>query len=37
MKDIIKEFAPWPENSQVEQYLAIERALVEIFSDPIPK
>lgn len=29
-----KEFAPWPENSQVEQDLIIERALVEIFSDP---
>lgn len=29
-----KEFAPWPENSQVEQDLVIERVLVEIFSDP---
>ena len=29
-----REFAPWPENSQVEQDLVIERALVEIFSDP---
>ena len=29
-----KQFAPWPENSQVEQDLVIERALVEIFSDP---
>jgi predicted nucleotidyltransferase component of viral defense system len=28
-----REFAPWPENSQVEQDLVIERALVEIFSD----
>lgn len=28
-----KEFAPWPENNQVEQDLIIERALVEIFSD----
>lgn len=28
-----KEYAPWPENSQVEQDLVIERALVEIFSD----
>ena len=28
-----KEFATWPENSQVEQDLVIERALVEIFSD----
>ena len=30
-----KEFAPWPENSQVEQDLVIERALVEIFSVPL--
>lgn len=29
-----KEFAPWSENSQVEQDLVIERALVELFSDP---
>jgi predicted nucleotidyltransferase component of viral defense system len=29
-----REFAPWPENSQIEQDLIIERALVEIFSDP---
>lgn len=29
-----REFAPWPENGQVEQDLIIERALVEIFSDP---
>ena len=29
-----KEFAPWPENSQVEQDLVIERALIEIFSNP---
>ena len=29
-----KEFAPWPENSQVEQDLVIEKALVQIFSDP---
>jgi predicted nucleotidyltransferase component of viral defense system len=28
-----KEYAPWPDNSQVEQDLIIERALVEIFSD----
>jgi hypothetical protein len=28
-----KEFAPWPDNSQVEQDLVIERALVEMFSD----
>lgn len=29
-----KEFAPWPENAQVEQDLIIARVLVEIFSDP---
>ncbi|SHH05270.1 Nucleotidyl transferase AbiEii toxin, Type IV TA system [Flavobacterium fluvii] len=29
-----REFAPWPENGQVEQDLIIERALVEIFSNP---
>lgn len=29
-----REFAPWPENGQVEQDLIIERAIVEIFSDP---
>lgn len=29
-----REYAPWPENGQVEQDLIIERALVEIFSDP---
>ena len=29
-----REFAPWPENGQVEQDLIIERALIEIFSDP---
>jgi predicted nucleotidyltransferase component of viral defense system len=28
-----KEHAPWPDNSQVEQDLVIERALVEFFSD----
>lgn len=28
-----KEFAPWPDDAQVEQDLVIERALVEIFSD----
>ena len=28
-----REFAPWPDNSQIEQDLVIERALVEIFSD----
>lgn len=29
-----REFAPWPENGQIEQDLVIERALIEIFSDP---
>lgn len=29
-----REFAPWPENGQVEQDLIIERAIIEIFSDP---
>jgi predicted nucleotidyltransferase component of viral defense system len=29
-----KEFAPWPENAQVEQDLIIERAIVAIFSNP---
>jgi predicted nucleotidyltransferase component of viral defense system len=29
-----REFAPWPENGQVEQDLIIERAIVEIFADP---
>lgn len=28
-----KAFAPWPENSQIEQDLVISRALVAIFSD----
>lgn len=28
-----REHAPWPDNSQVEQDLIIERALIEIFSD----
>lgn len=28
-----KEFAPWPEDSQVEQDLVIEKALVQLFSD----
>jgi predicted nucleotidyltransferase component of viral defense system len=28
-----REHAPWPDNSQIEQDLIIERALVEIFSD----
>ena len=30
-----REFAPWPDNAQVEQDLIIERALVEIFSDDL--
>lgn len=29
-----KEFAPWPEDAQVEQDLVIEKALFQIFSDP---
>lgn len=29
-----REFAPWPENGQVEQDLIIERAIIEIFADP---
>jgi predicted nucleotidyltransferase component of viral defense system len=29
-----REFAPWPENGQVEQDLIIERAITAIFSDP---
>jgi predicted nucleotidyltransferase component of viral defense system len=29
-----KEFAPWSENAQVEQDLVIEKALLELFSDP---
>ena len=29
-----KEFAPWPEDAQVEQDLVIEKALLELFSDP---
>ena len=28
-----KEFAPWSEDSQVEQDLVIEKALVQLFSD----
>ena len=28
-----KEFAPWPDDAQIEQDLIIERAIVEIFSD----
>ena len=28
-----KQFAPWKTNEQVEQYLVITRALMEIFSD----
>lgn len=29
-----KEFAPWPEDAQVEQDLIIEKALVQLFSEP---
>ncbi len=29
-----KEFAPWPEDAQVEQDLVIEKALLELFSEP---
>lgn len=29
-----KEFAPWPEDAQVEQDLVIEKALLELFSNP---
>lgn len=29
-----KEFAPWPEDAQVEQDLVIEKAIVQLFSDP---
>jgi len=29
-----KEFAPWPEDAQVEQDLVIEKAMLELFSDP---
>lgn len=29
-----KEFAPWPEDAQVEQDLVIEKAILELFSDP---
>ena len=32
-----KEYAPWPENSQVEQDLIIERSLIELFSDDLIK
>lgn len=32
-----KEYAPWPENSQVEQDLIIERTLIELFSDDLIK
>jgi len=32
-----KEFAPWPEDAQVEQDLIIERALLQLFSDPFLK
>ena len=30
-----KEFAPWPDNAQVEQDLVIERALAEMYSDDL--
>ncbi len=29
-----KEFAPWPEDAQVEQDLVIEKTMLELFSDP---
>lgn len=29
-----KEFAPWPEDAQVEQNLVIEKAMLELFSNP---
>ncbi|MEA1980111.1 MAG: nucleotidyl transferase AbiEii/AbiGii toxin family protein, partial [candidate division Zixibacteria bacterium] len=29
-----KEFAHWPEDAQVEQDLVIERALLQLFTDP---
>ena len=29
-----KEFAPWPEDAQVEQDLVIEKAMLELYSDP---
>ena len=29
-----KEFAPWPEDAQVEQDLVLEKALLQLFSDP---
>lgn len=32
-----KEFAPWPEDAQVEQDLIIEKALLELFSGPFLK
>ena len=32
-----KEHAPWPNDGQVEQDLVIERALVQLFSDPLLK
>lgn len=30
-----KQFSPWPENSQLEQDLIIERSLIELFSDEL--
>mgnify|MGYP001303730473 CR=1 FL=1 len=35
--DAWREFAPWIENSQIEQDLVISRALIEIYSDPFLK
>lgn len=32
--DAWSEYAPWQQNLQVEQDMVIERALIEIFSDP---
>lgn len=29
-----KKFAPWPEDAQIEQDLVIEKAMIELFSDP---
>ena len=29
-----KAFTPWPEDAQVEQDLVIEKAMLELFSDP---
>lgn len=32
-----KEFAPWPEDAQVEQDLVIEKALLQLYNDPFLK